>query len=206
MKIARPYPPEELTSDMEERFAPDEDLRAWIVATFIDDGGPLFNPDHAHLADASLGVLWTNVPNGKAMRTVIGQAEMMPPMAMGKWQRARAIQQIEEWFGGMPTFLLTFDATWASQMDDATFCALIEHELYHCAQKVDEHGMPRFNQQGQRMFAIRGHDVEEFVGVVARYGAEAAGVTAMVDAAKRAPMIGRATIAGACGTCLRAVA
>lgn len=206
MSLARPYPPEELTSEMEERFAPDEDLRAWIVATFIDDGGPLFNSDHAHLADASLGVLWTNVPNGKAMRTVIGQAEMMPPMAMGKWQRARAIQQIEEWFGSMPTFLLTFDATWASQMDDATFCALIEHELYHCAQKVDEHGMPRFNQQGQRMFAIRGHDVEEFVGVVARYGAEATGVTAMVDAAKRAPTIGRATIAGACGTCLRAVA
>ncbi|WP_267902481.1 putative metallopeptidase [Sinorhizobium meliloti] len=39
------------------------------------------------------------------------------------------------------------------------------------------------------VFTVRGHDVEEFVGVVRRYGADAAGVRAIVDAANRPPEI-----------------
>lgn len=206
----RPQPPEDLAtfSDIEmlDRFIPAPDLLAWIRETFLDDTSPLYNHDHEHLREARLGVLWTNCDNSRNMRSVIGQAEIMPPMAMGKWQRARAIQQIEEWFDGMPDFLLTFSAPAAAGMDDPTFCALIEHELYHCAQKLDKFGMPAFGRDGGPQFQIRGHDVEEFVGVVARYGADAAGVSAMVDAAQRGPTIGRASIAGACGTCLRAVA
>ena len=203
--MTRPYPPESM-AEIEERFEPAEDLREWIVETFIDPEGELANPDHQHLMDAEIGVLWTNVDNSRNMRGVIGQAELMPPMAMGKWQKARATQQIEEWFGAVPDFLLTFYAPAASTMDDASFCALVEHELYHCAQKQDQHGMPKFTQEGRPSFAIRGHDVEEFVGVVARYGAAASGVAEMVAAANHRPSVGLADIAGACGTCLRAVA
>lgn len=206
----RPYPPQDLAtlSDLEmlDRFVPAPDLLEWIRATFLEEASPLYNHEHAHLRDAALGVLWTNCDNSKQMRAVIGQAELMPPMAMGKWQRARAIQQIEEWFDGMPDFLLTFSAPAAAGMDDPSFCAMVEHELYHCAQKLDEFGMPKFKQDGTPSFAIRGHDVEEFVGVVARYGAEAAGVSAMVDAATAGPTIGRASIAGICGTCSLKVA
>ena len=207
----RPYPPQDLAtlSDLEmlDRFVPAPDLLEWIRATFLDEASPLFNIEHAHLRDAALGVLWTNCDNSRQMRAVIGQAELMPPMAMGKWQRARAIQQIEEWFDGMPDFLLTFSAPAAAGMDDPSFCALVEHELYHAAQKLDKYGMPAFNKDtGKPIFVLRGHDVEEFVGVVARYGAEAAGVSAMVDAAKAGPTIGRASIAGVCGTCSLKVA
>lgn len=205
--MSRPYPPEAMIEDeVNDLFAPDFELRSWIIDTFISETGGLCNPDHAHLRDANLGVLWTNCDNSRNMRSVIGQAELMPPMAMGKWQRARASQQVVEWFGGMPDFLLTFSAPAAATMDDTSFCALVEHELYHCAQKLDRYGMPAFNKAGLPVFAIRGHDVEEFVGVVARYGAQAAGVSEMVDAANRRPSIGLASIAGACGTCLRAVA
>lgn len=205
--MSRPYPPEAMIEDVvNDLFAPDFELRSWIIDTFISETGDLCNPDHAHLRDANLGVLWTNCDNSRNMRSVIGQAELMPPMAMGKWQRARASQQVVEWFGGMPDFLLTFSAPAAATMDDTSFCALVEHELYHCAQKLDRYGMPAFNKAGLPVFAIRGHDVEEFVGVVARYGAQAAGVSEMVDAANRRPSIGLASIAGACGTCLRAVA
>lgn len=205
--MSRPLPPEELIEDIvNDLFVPDDDLRSWIIDTFIAETGHLANPDHAHLRDAFLGALWTNCDNSRNMRSVIGQAELMPPMAMGKWQRARATQQVVEWFGELPDFLLTFSAPAAATMDDASFCALIEHELYHCAQKLDRYGMPAFDKEGQPVFAIRGHDVEEFVGVVARYGAQAAGVTEMVEAAKRGPLVGMASIAGACGTCLRAVA
>lgn len=197
----RPAPPDELLHSLGDRFEPAEDLREWIITTFIDEGGELHNPDHAHLAQAQIGVLWTNCENARNMRAVIGQAELMPPMAMGKWQRARACQQIEEWFEDIPDFLLTFSARAAAMMDDASFCALVEHELYHCGQKQDSYGMPKFTQDGLPSFGIRGHDVEEFVGVVARYGPAASGVAEMVEAANKRPTVALADIAGACGTC-----
>lgn len=204
--MKRPMPPIDMLEPVPEIFAPSQDLREWVTATFIAEAGELANPDHAHLADAEIGFLWTNVDNARAMRVVAGQAELMPPMAMGKWQRARAMQQVTEWFGDLPDFLITIHAPIAATMDDASFCALVEHELYHCAQAVDRYGMPKFRDDGSPIFQIRGHDVEEFVGVVARYGAEAAGVSAMVEAAARRPSVGVASIAGACGTCLRAAA
>ena len=206
----RPLPPHGLATfseiEMADRFVPSPELREWITGTFLKDDSPLFNVDHAHLQDADIGVLWTNCDNSRNMRSVIGQAELMPPMAMGKWQRARACQQIEEWFGDMPDFLITFSAPAAHGMDDASFCALVEHELYHCAQKMDQYGMPKFKEDGTPSFAIRGHDVEEFVGVVARYGAIDPGVAAIFEVAGRKPMICAASIAGACGTCLRTAA
>jgi len=48
----------------------------------------------------------------------------------------------------------------------------------------DAFGAPKFKKStGLPSFTLRGHDVEEFVGVVRRYGAAAAGVQAMIDAA-----------------------
>lgn len=201
----RPRPPESVLEPYIDRFEPSDEVRDWIVSRFIDPSGELHNPDHVHLLEASIGVLWTNVDNMKAMRVVIGQAELMPPIAMGKWQRARAIQQIEEWFGDIPDFLLTFHALAAESMSDRDFCALVEHELYHCAQKLDSYGMPKFGQDGRPSFGIKGHDVEEFVGVVARYGATPA-VAQMVQAANSVPSLALADIRVACGTCLRAAA
>lgn len=196
----RPTPPSELLDDLEDRFTPDEAFREWIVATFINPAGSLHNPEHEHLQFATLGILWTNVHNARQMRIVIGQAELMPPQAMGKWQRARAEQQVTEWFGHIPDFMLTFHAGAAVSMDDTSFCALVEHELYHCGQKRDDSGLPKFKQDGTPSFGIRGHDVEEFVGVVARYGATDV-VAQMVDAAASAPTMPRLDIARACGTC-----
>lgn len=195
-------PPEQALEPVPEAFVPDEALRDWIFETFILPDGELHNPDHAHLETAEIGVLWTNVDNARNMRIVIGQAELMPPMAMGKWQRARAVAQIEEWFGAVPDFLITFHAPAAASMDDASFCALVEHELYHCAQQRDAFGAPKFKREtGEPIFAIRGHDVEEFVGVVARYGMTGA-VRDLVEVANAGPTIDLADIAGACGTCM----
>lgn len=202
--MTRPMPPEQALQPVPDTFIPDEDLREWIVDTFVMPDGTLHNPDHAHLETAEIGVLWTNCDNARNMRIVLGQAELMPPMAMGKWQRARAIAQVEEWFGAVPDFLITLHAPMAVQMDDASFCALVEHELYHCGQERDGFGAPKFTRDGAPKFAIRGHDVEEFVGVVARYGAFDPTVAAMVSAASATPTIAVADLAGACGTCLRA--
>lgn len=201
----RPSPPSAILEPTgSASFVPAPELAEWARSTFIAEDAPLANEDHRHLDAAEVGFLWTNVRNSRQMRTVVGQAELGQPRgSMGKWPKARAEQQIEAWFGTVPDFLITIDAHYASQCNDASFCALVEHELYHCGQERDEFGGPKFTQDGRPKFAMRGHDVEEFVGIVRRYGVgAAAGDTfALVEAAKAGPQIARATIHGACATC-----
>lgn len=201
----RPMPPEYMLEDTGIRFEPAPDLIEWARASFIDEFADLMNEDHAHLRFASIGALWTNVPNGRNGRRIIGQCEMGLPPA-GKWSRARIELQLQQWFGNVPRFLLTFDAHYASTCSDAAFCALVEHELYHAGQERDAFGAPKFRRDGSPAFGLRGHDVEEFVGVVRRYGADAAGVRALVDAANRPPEVSRASIGHVCGTCQLRVA
>ncbi|MBB3772035.1 hypothetical protein FHS55_002644 [Angulomicrobium tetraedrale] len=183
-------------------FRPSRDLAEWALACFVEPASAIANPDHAHLEHASLGFLWTNVANARAGRRIVGQCELGEPAGMtGRWAKARARAQIAAWFGDVPDFIVTIDAAAAVEMTDAEFCALIEHELYHAGQERDPFGAPKFRQTGAPAFAIRGHDVEEFVGVVRRYGAGAAGVAALVEAARMPPQIASTSIAGICGTC-----
>jgi hypothetical protein len=183
------------------RFVPAPEIIGWAQTTFIDDDASLPNEDHAHLRQAKLAALWTTIPNGRQGRTIIGQAEPGDPAVMGKWRKARAEQQIVEWFGDIPDFILTFDAKYASQCSDAEFMALVEHELMHCGQERDEWGAPKFRKSGLPAFCMRAHDVEEFVGVVRRYGATSQALRDMVDAVNKGPDLGISEIASACGTC-----
>lgn len=186
---------------MPETFAADARFAEWIRDTFIAASGPLANEEHTHLMDARLGVLWTNAINQRQQRLVLATAEI--PVAMGGgWKRSRHDYQLRQWFDIEPHFLLTFSAPDCARLDDRAFCALVEHELYHCAQAQDQFGGPRFNQQtGEPIFTMRGHDIEEFTGVVARYGTTSPDVRRLVDAANRAPLIAGQPIAIACGTC-----
>lgn len=205
MPGGRPRPPESLLERIfgeEGRFAPAPDVEAWVREAFIEDDAELRNDDHRHLQQAEIGFLWTTVRNARQGRSIIGMAEPGTPMGMGRWRKARADQQIAEWFGTIPDFIITLDARYAATCGDPEWCALIEHELYHCGQERDEFGAPKFRKSGLPAFAMRGHDVEEFVGVVARYGAAATGVRDLVEAARCAPLISRASVADICGTCL----
>ncbi len=197
----RPRPPELATEvTAEPIFVPAPDLLDWAMKLFIESGAELYTEDHKHLNFATIGALWTNVPNGRAGRRVIGQCEMgLPPV--GKWMRGRIERQLLDWFGDVPDFILTFDAEYASTCSDAEFMALVEHELYHAGQERDGFGGLKFRKDGRPAFAMRGHDVEEFVGVVRRYGANAAHVRALVDAANKPAEIAEIRIAQACGTC-----
>lgn len=203
MDIARPRPPESMIGPQGKAFVPADGMAEWVEVTLFSDSSPIANPEHEHLAEAHIGYLWSAVENTRKGKRVVGQCETGSPQgAMGKWAKARAEQQITEWFGAVPDFIITLDAEFCAQCGDAEFMALIEHELYHAAQDVDTFGMPKFSREtGRPIFTIRGHDVEQFVGVVRRYGADAAGVRAMVDAANRTPEVARAHIEHACGTC-----
>ena len=202
----RPMPPSRLFENMLEGalYIPAPEVRAWIEATFLDDRSPLFNIEHIHIRQAHYAILWTNELNVKQGRRVAGTAENVI-FRCSAWQRGRQEQQMREWFGAVPELLITLDANYAAQASDSEFCALVEHELYHCGQACDEFGAPAFTKDGLPKFTLRGHDVEEFVGVVRRYG-PTEDVQRVIDAAKGAPEVAKINIARACGTCLLKVA
>lgn len=203
LKRPRPEPPTFPTP--EPCFIPDPHLAGWIFNTFINPRGPLANIEHNHLREATIGYLWANTENAKRGKRIIGTAQLGKVMGSDAWKKGQKEQQIREWFGREPDFLITLDADYCASCSDAQFCALIEHELYHCAQMLDMFGEPRFNEEtGRPMWTMKGHDVEEFAGVVARYGAEATGVKELVAAASLGPTISEATLAGVCGLCVAA--
>lgn len=143
--------------------------------------------------------MWASESFAKKGRYVLGQAEQVMLRA-GGWQKARMEQQMHEWFGRIPKFIITLAADYCSQCSDLKFCALIEHELYHIAQEVDEFGAPKFyRDSGLPKLCMRGHDVEEFIGVVRRYGASS-DVQELVGAANNPAEVAKINIARVCGT------
>jgi hypothetical protein len=207
--LRRPSPPPSLLKPAgEDLFVPAPEVWDWALDVFLAEASPLYNPHHAHLSMASVGFLWTGEENDRQMLPVVGTAELTKPKPMlSKWEKARQRAQLRGWFAvddnpaPIPDFLITLYAPYAHRVDNATFCALVEHELYHCALKY-------ITQKGMPVWGIRRHDVEEFVGIVERYGVgAAAGKTAeLVEASRRKPLIAPAHIDGVCGTCLRLAA
>lgn len=115
---------------------------------------------------------------------------------------------MHKWFGQIANFFITMTADCrlqtadcCAQCSELEFCVLVEHELYHIAQATDDFGAPNFNKEGQPVLKLRGHDVEEFVGVVRRYGASVE-VQEMVDAANKPAEVAHLNIARACGNCM----
>ncbi len=201
--LRRPVPPLVLTEVDPPRFIPAPEIITWTMATFILPDSPLHNPEHEHLAGAQLAALWTNVPNSKMGRRIVGTAEMPGASRGTKWQKARSDQQIEEWFGFEPHFLITLDACYAREASDDQFCAILEHELSHCGQDKDADGLPKFTRDGDPVFGMRDHDIQEFISVVQRYGAAASGVAAMIEAANSGRTNSEALVGWSCGTCGR---
>ncbi|SUD71201.1 Uncharacterised protein [Pseudomonas putida] len=162
--MARPLPPVDLLESLWLTLRPATGVWDWVQSEILTDTGGIHNPDHAHLMDANICVLWASSGFAKQGRVVLGQAEQLMFRA-GGWQKARQEQQMREWFGDEPTYLITLAADNCAQCSDAQFCTRVEHELYHIAKATDEYGAPKFTQDGLPKLYLRGHDVEEFVGV-----------------------------------------
>jgi hypothetical protein len=129
------------------RLTPAPNVWEWIHAEIVTDTGSLHNEDHAHLIDAGIAVIWASSSFEKAGRR-LGQAEQVAFRA-GGWQKARMEQQMRDWFGDVPTFIITLAADYCSTCSDTEFCALIEHELYHLAQATDQYGCVSLHQGGR---------------------------------------------------------
>ena len=103
--------------------------------------------------------------------------------------------------GSTPTYpALDGSLRWATAAATAD-----PNEIYVVVLVTD--GEPKFDRlTGGPLFAIQGHDVEEFTGVVRRYGATTLALREMMAAAKEKPAIADEPINIACGTCHRQAA
>ncbi|MCK9728557.1 putative metallopeptidase [Pseudomonas syringae] len=200
--MTRPMPSISIfeSSEFSTRLTPAPEVWEWLQVEILSDTGSIHNEDHVHLLDADIGVMWASSSFEKQGRRVLGQAEQVAFRA-GGWQKARMEQQMRDWFGDIPDFIITLAADYCATCSDADFCALVEHELYHLAQATDQYGQPAFTKEGAPKLKLQGHDVEEFVGVVRRYGASP-DVQLLVDAANKPAEVGKLNISRACGTCL----
>jgi hypothetical protein len=206
----RPAPPADLLASAAGGFRAAPELADFVASSFLSEVSPLYNPDHAHLREARIGYRWTTFPYTRQQRPVAGTAQpAMPPRTLSGWDKALWEFQTRQLFGVEPAsldFIITLYAPACAEMPDADFCATVDHELYHCAQKR-ERGAPKFSRStGRPVFCILGHDCEEFTGIVRRYGAGAAagGTAELAAAARLRPSITPAQIRRACGTLAQA--
>ncbi|EOQ68862.1 putative metallopeptidase [Acinetobacter pittii] len=211
MDQIRPFPPQELIDKAEEdeaiRLAPAPDLMNWVIKNFLTIGGPLHNPDHDHIAELLhdneefLACAWASSACVAKKRIVLGQCEKVM-FNQGGWKKARQEQQMRDWFGFVPTYLITIDATFCDKANDSEFCALLEHELYHIGVERDEDGEIIYSDHtGLPKHYLAGHDVEEFIGVVKRWGANE-NVKRLIEVAKNPPFVSDLDISKCCGNCV----
>lgn len=169
----RPYPPVNFTGENwlpYTRLIPAAEIGEWVNQNILSEDGRIHNPDHAHLLDADVAFMWASGSFAKSGRIVLGQCEQVM-MRAGGWQKARMEQQMHEWFGRIPKFIITLAADYCEQCNDLEFCALVEHELYHIAQATDDYGAPKFNKE-------TGMPVLKLRATTSRNSSELSGVTA----------------------------
>lgn len=204
--MQRPKPPESLgqfINDYPVKVMPALDMPLWVSKTFLTPDKNLYNPDHEHMAIAmesnAIGFIWIGAANIKKRKQVLGMCEKVQ-LTGDKWAVAKKSQQLMEWFGlDLPEFIITLDADYCKECSDVEFCALVEHELYHIIHEKDNYGDLKFNKDNDNpLLGLEGHDVEEFKGVVRRYGAihEMAEIVAV---ANQTPEIAVEDVRGACG-------
>lgn len=211
MDQIRPFPPTDFIDQIDEeeaiRIVPASDLKNWVVANFLTLGGPLHNPDHDHIAEmlhdneGFLAFAWASTAYTRAKRMVLGQCEKVM-FQQGGWKKARQEQQMRDWFGFVPIYLITIDASFCEKANDNEFCALFEHELYHIGVERDSDGEIIYSDHtGLPKHYLAGHDVEEFIGVVKRWGANDS-VKRLVEVAKNPPFVSDLDISKCCGNCV----
>ena len=122
--------------------------------------------DHADLAQAEIRYIFRDKAPRSRGRAVLGRARKIT--GLNRW----LIQGDED---DLPLFVIEISQdTWEDLTDEGRR-ALVDHELSHLVVTTDD--------DGALVGGLRGHDLEEFVGVVERHGLWKADVAAMGTAA-----------------------
>ena len=158
---------------------PDEATHPAIMAERV-----MQMPEHRHLKDneVSLGWLMRNGAKVKGGRVILGT--VYRPQVQGELRDLFA-WMLDSLLGFEPQFLVVLDAAYWSQATPRQREILVFHELSHIKQAENEFGAPKFTKTGEPIYTLRGHDVEEFTDVVARYGQWNDDIRAFVAAANQ---------------------
>lgn len=125
--------------------------------------------EHLHLVEneIDLAFIFRCDPKEVGGRMVLGT--VYEPKVQG------GLRDVFEWMirrllGRLPRFLVVLDAGYWAECGARNREILVFHELTHCQQKRDRYGDLRFDMDGNPVYGLRAHDVEEFTSVVRRYG------------------------------------
>lgn len=130
--------------------------------------------EHAHLQEANIGYVFRDDELRRHGKVIGAEAILVERILQSdkrysrivKWAFLRVLQASE-----LPDFLILVDRNIWAGMEPEAKLALIDHELSHCWYQTEEDGeTQKFRKDGSPLWAIRGHDLEEFCGVVARNG------------------------------------
>lgn len=131
--------------------------------------------EHSHLRDASVGYAFRDDELRRQGRTIYAEAILVERILQSekrygrivRWALLHHILKVE----ALPDFLVLIDRNIWEGMDPESKLALIDHELMHCWFMTEDDGeTPKLTESGCYRWTIRGHDVEEFCGVIQRNG------------------------------------
>jgi hypothetical protein len=148
-------------------------------------------PRFAHLVLGGVVViyLFRGTVKRKGGRQILGSIHL--PVFQGELGKLAYWMLNSIVHGPEPDFLMLLDWHFWAGATPMQREALVFHELCHTAHAVDREGELRFTDEGRPVFELRGHDVEEFGDVVARYGAWLPDIQFFFDAAVRGGVTSR---------------
>lgn len=139
-------------------------------------------PEFQHLVDGEAAIDWmlrTGPQVIEGQRLILGRVHI--PSVQGKLNSLFEFL-LEEKLGRVPDFLIILDGQYWADADARDREVLVYHEMCHCIHAVDQYGSQRFTRDGAPIWALRGHDIEEFDAVVRRYGLHSEELRRFVDA------------------------
>jgi Putative phage metallopeptidase len=131
--------------------------------------------EHEHLQAANIGYVFRDDELRRHGKVIAAEAIMVDRILQAekrwgrivKWALQHHILKVD----ALPDLLILIDRNMWSGYDADQKLALIDHELSHCWYETEEDGeTQKFSRDGSPKWALRGHDVEEFCGVIARRG------------------------------------
>jgi hypothetical protein len=108
----RPYPPVNFTGENwlpYTRIIPATEIGEWVNRHILSGEGRLHNPDHEHLtnalADADIAFMWASSIFAKRPHSAWSVRRSYD--ARRRLAESRMEQQMHEWFGRIPKFIIT---------------------------------------------------------------------------------------------------
>lgn len=124
-------------------------MAEWTEAPEVAEvASKLIDEYHSHLVEAKIAYLFREGPWSSQDRTT--------------WGKAYKVSGRDNFLTGYDFYLVINREVWHA-LDEASRTALIDHELMHCSRGDDD-------KNGNPVWSMRGHGLEDFNAVVRRHG------------------------------------